>query len=270
VRTWRRLRVRQRWALVGFVVALVAGLVGCGALAIATWTGSWEVDRRLAALAAIFAGGAVWVAIVAGIVAVVAYALASERPSLRIELRMPHSQPDTPVLCFDPEERAYVKLLKFDQLTVRIRLHNTSDFSARNPAVRVETIGLEWRREEAQTLDMDPPPGYPRDGWEAVEPTHPDATAAYQWDGGLNNSIHGPNWFRDLPSLPLYGFAGVAGARHVLHVEAVAEGDRTDRDYVLVVLPPAEWVHGDPERDELMPEDRYRSLRAGHQADKRL
>jgi len=26
------------------------------------------------------------------------------------------------------------------------------------------------------------------------------------------------------------------------------------------MLPPAEWVHGDPERDEMMPEDKYRSV----------
>jgi hypothetical protein len=254
------LQTRQRWALVGFVIALVVGLVVCGGLAVVTWSGTWDVDRRLAALGAIFAGGGLWVAIVAGVVAVVAYALASERPNLRIELRIPHSDPDQPVLCFDPEERAYVRLLQFDQLLVRVRLHNASDFSARNPAVRVETIGLEWRREEVHTLEMDPPPGYPREGWEPVEPTQPGATAAYQWDGGPNASIHGPNWFRDVPALPLYGFVGVVGARHALHVEAVAEGDRVEREYVLGTLPPAEWVHGDPERDEMMPDDRYRSL----------
>jgi hypothetical protein len=27
----------------------------------------------------------------------------------------------------------------------------------------------------------------------------------------MNNSIHGPNWFRDLPPLPLHGFTGVVG-----------------------------------------------------------
>jgi len=51
------LQTRQRWALVGFVAALVAGLLVCGGLAIATWTGTWDVDRRLAALGAIFAAG---------------------------------------------------------------------------------------------------------------------------------------------------------------------------------------------------------------------
>src|SRR5437016_5815920 len=147
MRAWQRLQTRQRWALVAFVVALLAGLAVCGALAIVTWTGTWDVDRRLAALGAIFAAGGLWVAIVAGVVAVLAYALASERPNLRVELRMPHSEPDRPVLCFDPEERAYVKLLQFDQLLVRIRLHNASYFSVRNPAVMVELIGLECRRE---------------------------------------------------------------------------------------------------------------------------
>ena len=71
------------------------------------------------------------------------------------------------------------------------------------------------------------------------------------------------NWFRDLPALPLYGFAAVPDARHALHVEAVTEGDRVEREYELELLPPAEWVHGDPERAEMMPEDRYRSLPAG-------
>jgi hypothetical protein len=72
---------------------------------------------------------------------------------------MPHSEHDRPVLCFDPSECAYVKL--------RTRLHNVSDFSARNPAVTVGMIGLEWRREEAHTLEMDPSPGYLRGEWEA-------------------------------------------------------------------------------------------------------
>src|SRR6266487_3672712 len=171
MRAWQRLQPRQRWVLVGFVVALLAGLLVCGGLAATTWTGTWDVDRRLAALGAIFAAGALWVAIVAGVVAVLADALASERPHLRVELRMPHSEPDRPTLCFDPDEGAYVKLLPFDQLLVRIRLHNASDFSARNPAVRLELIGLEWRREEIHALEMDPPPGYARDGWEGVEPT---------------------------------------------------------------------------------------------------
>jgi hypothetical protein len=106
---------------------------------------------------------------------------------------------------------------------------------------------------------MDPPPGYARDAWEGVEPTRAGATAAYQWDGGPNATIHG-NWFRDLPALPLYGFAAVPDARHALHVEAVAEGDRVEREYEPELLPPVEWVRGDPEREEMMPEDRYRAL----------
>src|SRR6266487_5768681 len=121
MRAWQRLQPRQRWVLVGFVVALLAGLLVCGGLAATTWTGTWDVDRRLAALGAIFAAGALWVAIVAGVVAVLADALASERPHLRVELRMPHSEPDRPTLCFDPVEASDEHLVDREQLLDGIR-----------------------------------------------------------------------------------------------------------------------------------------------------
>lgn len=272
-----RFRYRfARWSgLAAFVILLLVGPVVGVMVAIGVWSGwpskrpgtwwpvwlwigdstrAWTRDQRLAGLGTDAAFAALYEACVVGIIALVAYALASERPRLKIELRRPLSIQNSVTFVYNNfapgQSREVVQVDGLLLLT--IRLCNRSQFSARNPSVRVQLIGFEGQTQVT---------GY----WLAIDPTLPDATHAWLWNGGVNETIHGPTWFRDLQVLDLrapqgaQGLSGKQGVEHAIYVEAVAEGDYKVCRYVVNWKTPAQWVKGDPERDALLPEQfRYR------------
>lgn len=209
---------------------------------------AWTLDQRLAGLGADAAFAVLYEACVVGIIAVVAYALASERPRLKIELRGRPSRQDSVTFVYDDrahgERREVVQV--DDLLLLTIRLYNRRQFSARNPAVRVQLIGFEGETQVTGT-------------WLRMDPILPGATHAWQWNGVVDDTIHGPMWFRDTqvldlrPPQPGQGLSGRPGVTHAIHIEAVAEGDHVTRKYIVDWKTPAQWVRGDRERDELLP-----------------
>jgi hypothetical protein len=191
-----------------------------------------SLDQRIAAEGVVGAEASFLVAVIAAIVALAAFALASERPSLRIWTRIndDHHAPDHTVIqreaLVDRRKGRNFDLKEFhwDDLgpDLWIRVYNDAGFSARNPAVRVEASGFEV----SKTIV-----GRTQYGWREAEPLRDPNAVAWTWDGG-DRAIHGPKWFRALPSLKIKGLRPPAELPQknpvpTIRIEAVAEGGRT-------------------------------------------
>jgi hypothetical protein len=177
------------WVIVGVLI-----FVSIGTALYAWWAWSWypDFDKQVEAVTMVLTGAALLVAVLAGTVAIAAYWLAIQRPKLELDVSFGHA----------------------DTFEIRVRLWNRNSYSARNPAVRMEFFGLQ-------------PVASGHVNWLTVPVTQSGAVGAIQWDGGADLSIHGPDWFRDLPPFNLGPPRVLAGAKPTLYVEAVADGHRT-------------------------------------------
>jgi hypothetical protein len=168
---------------------------------------TWPADKagQVAIVGVVATVAAAYLAFLAAIVALLAFIVADESPVLRVELN------DKPLDAgFDLEvaEVLHAGRRISGPPAITIRLVNTSNFSARNPVVRLQVNGallsafvVPWRRE-----------GDFGDG-------------VFIWEGGANKPIHGGMPYLVDP----FGLAGAdswAGGDVTLSVEVVAEGFR--------------------------------------------
>jgi hypothetical protein len=215
-----------------FVSSLVVGVGLCVLAAAHIWWGDWNLDRRLAAEAAVAGLGALYVTAVAGIIALIAYGLASRRPVLAIELRpRPWEAAAQPTLIIDGDSRATILTYPRPPVDIAVRLVNWGSFSARNPAVRLELQGLtSVLKPDHDTL-----------GWQQVPPIHFMTGLAWLWNGGVDTAIHGHGWLHDLPRFRL-ARAVVLGESASLNIKAVADGDSHEETYQFDVITIDEWA----------------------------
>jgi hypothetical protein len=89
-------------------------------------------------------------------------------------------------------------------------LFNDSKYSARNPGVRVELVGIGALRAQLP-------------GWQVVATANQIGATALQWDGGVHNIVHG-NWARTLPQLDLSDAALYGDEDPALKITLVADG----------------------------------------------
>jgi hypothetical protein len=216
---------------VGLALGLV--LMGCavvtGLVALIAWRSSISLDQRLAALGATFTGGAFSLAVVGSIVALLAYFIAIQRPTLIAHITIADIEGQTiRVGLGRPDqfgERHIFQLPGYrrpaDNLPLRITVENTSDWSARNVAVRVDFKSI---RRIAH-------PG----GWDIAD-YHAAITneiIALQWEGGADYAIHG-HWPRTLPTIYLTDALIEAPADEcAMVVDVVAEGFRHSWSYAI-------------------------------------
>lgn len=225
MRWWRaptrpaRNRAAVEWILGLLLVACALTTIGAAAI---VWTSSMTLDQRIAGLAATFTVGAFTLAVLGAGVALLAYRVAVQRPSLVVHVSAPDFDDGSIRVGFlKPDasgERRVVLLPGYrrhgETLALRISLENISDWSARNVAVRVDVRGM--RR---LTLPS---------GW-TIAAYHPDVTneiVALQWEGGADYAVHG-NWTRELPDVVLNdALVEANNDQSSMTVDVVAEGFR--------------------------------------------
>jgi hypothetical protein len=207
------------WILGLLLVACALATVGA---AILVWTSSMTLDQRIAGLGATFTVGAFTLAVLGAAVALLAYRLAIQRPNLVVHITTPDLEGQTIRVGLGRPDGAgerHIFLLPGyrrhgDSLPVHISVENTSDWSARNVAVRVDFQGI---RGVTQSQD-----------WR-IAAYHPHVTnevIALQWEGGADYAIHG-HWSRELPDLYLNNaLVEAPGENCALVVDVVAEGFR--------------------------------------------
>jgi hypothetical protein len=170
-------------------------------------------DTKMATINTVAVLATLIVAVLAGIVAIAAYAIASGQPDLDAVIRFEFSEPNSPrfYLARDPgEDPSHWPLESFKQLTGRVTLTNRSRYAARNPGIRIRFDGISG-------LGDIP-------GWDTAVFTHMVGVTEIQWDGGADRMIHG-EWSRNLPGINLFGASWL---RHLgtptMTVTVVADG----------------------------------------------
>lgn len=135
------------WTL-GLLLAACA--LGSVTVALVVWSSSMTLDQRIAGIAATFTVGAFTLAVIGAAVALLAYRLALRRPKLQVHITTDDLDAGTIRVGMarldESGERRVVRLPGYrrhgETLAVRISLENTSEWSARNVAVRADVRGL--------------------------------------------------------------------------------------------------------------------------------
>ena len=185
------------------LLILIAAAIGGASLA---WLTS-RSDDRLAVISNFLSFGTLLLALVAGIVALAAYAAATGLPDLK--LRFIPQQGTFNRARFTQDESGGVP----EDTAVILAVRNYSTYAARSPAVVVEfENGIIPVRKYTGSNE-----------WTPVNDPRSKYILALQWDGGPNYSIHG-NSIRYLPELHLGGLCGIRGGSAKIVIRLLADG----------------------------------------------
>ena len=207
------------WSLATLLLAIGLACAGGAAL---VWASSLSLDRRMVGLGDIFTMGAFALAVLGSIVALLAYRFATQRPALVVHITtedFPEGTMEVGLGPPDPQtgERPIRRLPGFkrdvNRVWVQVSLENTTDWSARNVAVRVDFN---------QVRRISVPPE-----WDiAAQHQVTNEVVAAQWEGGATHAVHG-RWTRHLKPITLTdAIIEAPGDNCFMTVEVVAEGFR--------------------------------------------
>jgi hypothetical protein len=178
-----------------------------------------EADR-LAKVSDIVTLGTLVLTLIAGIVAVLAYAAATGQPKLQVRVEFTE-QPFNEIffewhrLERDGKSRMYASM-EASKIIAHIWVRNLKGYSARNPAIIVRLRSMARDKGMATASP----------GWEVIEFETSGDILDMQWDGGTQYSIHGDS-IRRLPDLSLAGlYYGLVQSKPVILFELLAEGYR--------------------------------------------
>jgi hypothetical protein len=240
-------------------ISTIAVLVIGAGLIIAAYTG-WDVgtgdhDKCVTVTLAVTIAAAVLGA-VAAVLALVAFLAASGTPELRIKIRFTFCEPNEAVFKVGPPRRqsGWIPIIEpMKQGLAQVELYNESAYSAHNPGVRIQLMGISvadrYRPPVKGTLEkavrnVDPnrKADHVISGWAALKSVNMIGPTVYQWDGGADQIIHG-NWSRSLPPFDLCGAHIIAGASAVmLRVSVVADGvSPIHQEIKIKTLNAAQW-----------------------------
>ena len=211
----RKILLTATWLAVGAV--MVVALV----LAILSLTATADLADRMAEVGAVFAGAALLLAAIAAAVALLAYTVSTGLPEVLLKVEIEGTAVNNFVL--EAKMNDDVGLMaKHGPLTGTVFLHNTSGYSANNPAVVIRLDRMVFRR-SVNDLTR---------GWDLIDSDARGVTRAIQWDGGPTYSIHGDST-RRLPDFPLgyLWYTGEDGSAPTMTVEILAEGYKKMRSF---------------------------------------
>lgn len=222
---FRRLRRDSRFRR--YVLLWTAGIILAGILATAVIL----TAGGLASTGVVLGWATLLLAVIAGLVALLAYAATTGLPNLDIQIWFPFSYANLPVFRADPVgEAGSLYARQFKQTTPEIRVRNTSNYSARNPAVVIHLRGMAFSPNE-QSAE-----------WTQIDFVTTVGITGMQWDGGAY-SIHGHS-VRRLPWLDLDRLHTVpAWGEPKFIIELLAEGYRREVEI------PARFTTDDGDRE---------------------
>jgi hypothetical protein len=203
--------------LCALLVAVAAGTAVWIALVLSSHAHSFS--DRLAETGVIIAGATLVLALIAAVVAVMAYAAATGLPDLKLRVSFPFSAVNRPRFKAYAGEEGWLYAEGFKQITGTILLRNESRYSAKNPAVTVRLDNLYVANSpEAPSLN----------GWIVIGFASTLGVTTVQWDGGPNYSVHGKS-SRQLPPLNLQQLRYPVGRGPAgLWFELLADGYRRE------------------------------------------
>lgn len=193
------------------VVAIMAATAAGGYV---VWSTIPDQADRLAAFGDVMVASTLLLTAVAVAIGVAAYQVTVEAPELEPEITFRCSGPNRPVFLVEPEPRLGIhRLVSFRQIEASVRIHNRGSASARNPAMRIDLVGLGGMR--------------PHLDWRPIDWSNHAGIHSVQWDGGANLAIHG-NGTRVLPDLTFESVFALDDhdSEFALQVTLAAEGFR--------------------------------------------
>jgi hypothetical protein len=210
-----------------FIVVIVVVMAGAGIVGFVLWQMiSTGLSDRLAAESLVAASASLLIALLAGIIAIIAFAQSTRKPLLKLRTRVNADYYDPPGNLVPDEEqlsrgRRDVKF-RFDRFrwgaqpgpALWIELHNVRNIAATHPAVRVDLVGF------VITANL----GADQHGWRSVTPRD-GGVFAWLWNGN-EKTVQGPAWSESLPALKLIGSSpnGSATGSCSIKISAVADG----------------------------------------------
>lgn len=171
-------------------------------------------DSKMAVFNTVVSVASLVVVSLAGIVAILAYQIASGTPKLTFELQFPFSRMNAPSFRLDavldvPHTSPWRRIAEFKQTDGILVLKNESRYTARNPGVRIKFQGFV---------------GIPgQNYWQTTTHVTSVGVTEIQWDGGTDHMIHG-EWSRTLPTFSLLGASLLPDEQPKLIVTVVADG----------------------------------------------
>ena len=203
LKTWLHQHKQLLFVLGGLFI--LAGPFGSVCYVRSNWPS--QAPEQIVLVGVVATVAAAYLAFLAAVVALMAFIVADQTPNLGVEL---NDKPLTTGFELAVAEPLNVGRRIAGPAGIRIRLINTSSFSARNPIVRLRVNGAllsgfvsPWRREG---------------------PTGEDSI--FIWEGGTNVSIHGYGMPYLLPEFGLAGGNSWAREAVTISIEVVAEGFR--------------------------------------------
>jgi hypothetical protein len=195
-------------------IAVTAGATGAAVAALAGYhfgqTPQTMADR-LALTGVVLAAASFVLVAAAGVVALLAYLVASGAPDLSIQIRFRFSEINAPTFQAEspPEWPGRRVAGAWRQTEGYVILTNRSRYAARNPGVRLELIGLGGLAEQP--------------GWTVIASANQVGPTWFQWDGGVQEVVHG-EWSRTLPNLDFAGLVAYSDQPTLLRVTVAADG----------------------------------------------
>jgi hypothetical protein len=206
-----------RLALLSMTAAAVlAIMIAAAVFTDRALTSSAKTPDRLAAATGVLAGATLLLAVIAALVALLAYAVSTGTPDIRLRVEFEGSRPNN--LSFGADKSSSGKALSFPLTQGRISLWNKSGYSAVNPAVVIRLHAILPHADPVQI----------ESGWS----WSPYDRGKIQWDGGPTYSIHGHSTrVLNTPVIPSAEHLPDWGTP-ILGFEILAEGYRK-----LVIMP---------------------------------
>jgi hypothetical protein len=185
---------KRRITIIALCVLFMAVMAGVTVWVVAVLSSSaHSFSDRLAEATAIIAGRTLLLALIAAIVAVMAYAAATGLPDLKLQVSFPFSTVNCPRFEAIKDEHGSINSRPFKQTTGTVLLRNESAYSAKNPAVIVPLESMYAAGDFDQLRNA---------GWVITGFSNTNGVTAVQWDGGPNYSVHGKS-VRQLPPLQI-------------------------------------------------------------------
>lgn len=229
-------RVQRRAALRLYGILLIGAVAVTGAWAWLIWQGSGSTADHLAETGDLLTGGTLALALIAGFVALQAYAAATGLPDLEFQITFGFSLPNRPVLRATSDEYGQFQIAApFRQIYSTVTVRNMSGYSARNPAVIIRLRAMAFS------------PSLESKGWVDIDFAQTQGVTAVQWDGG-DYSIHGRS-SRRLPGLDFTGLHTIPEwGEPAFVIELLAEGG-----YRREIEIPVRFIPDDNEWEEEIP-----------------
>jgi hypothetical protein len=212
-------RIRRTALLTAYSVLLIAVLVAMIITSLLTLTAKGVLADKLSEVADVIGSGTAVLAVLAGLIAIQAYAAATGLPKLEVQVWFSASEKNRPVFRARRVQSGMLEVSSSSppQTKAIISLHNRSHYSAKSVTVvlRFSSITNNFNGDAMG------------DGWESFE--FPDARfglkdLTVQWTAGADGLVHG-GASRRLPDLQLGSLAhDPSWTPPKLSVEMIADG----------------------------------------------